>query len=368
MSREQDAEKERVGTAGDRWPQSGAALMTDARVVVVVVNWNGAVHLEECLAALRKQTIREQMHVVVVDNGSTDGSRELLARNADLVTVIANSTNVGFAAGCNQGILEGGRSEFVALLNNDAMPEPTWLEAMLCVMCGDARAGSTTPKVLSYSSRQVFDNTGHVVFADGLTHGRGRKQEDIGQFERPEEVFGASGCAAVLRRSMLDDVGLLDEHFFAYCEDADLAFRARLRGWTCIYVPTAVVYHKFSATGEPFSPFKALHVERNRFWLAIKNLPLPLLLLSPGFTLVRYWWQGYRALTGHGASGRFVQQHSRGALLAILLRAYAQALGGLPRALKQRRAIQARRTASSSDVWRWLRRFGVSARDMSLLE
>ena len=167
---------------------------------------------------------------------------------------------------------------------------------------------------------------------------------------------------------MLDDIGLLDEHFFAYCEDADLAFRARLRGWRCVYVPTAVVYHKFSATGEPFSAFKALHVERNRFWLAVKNLPLPLLLISPIFTIVRYWWQAYGALAGHGASGRFTEQHSRGALLTILLRAYFQALAGLPRVLKQRRAIQARRTVSTGEVWNWLCHYGISARQMALLE
>jgi GT2 family glycosyltransferase len=338
------------------------------RIVVVIPNWNGAVHLEECLAALRGQTLHEQMTVVVVDNASTDDSLAVLAQHADLVTVIANPKNLGFAAACNQGILHEGNSEFVALLNNDAIPEPAWLEALIGAMNGDPKIGSGTPKVLSYDERGRFDNAGHVVFADGLTRGRGRLEEDIGQYEQQEEVFGPSGCAALLRRTMLDDVGLLDEDFFAYCEDADLAFRARLRDWRCVYVPAAVVYHKFSASGESFSAFKALHVERNRLWLAVKNLPLPLLIVSPGFTLLRYVWQAYGALAGQGASGRFTAHHSRGALVGILWRAYMQAIAGLPRVLKQRRVIQSRRTVTTGQVWRWLRQYGVSARQMALLE
>jgi GT2 family glycosyltransferase len=343
-------------------------VIAEPKVVVVIPNWNGSEHLEECLAALQGQTLRERMSVMVVDNGSTDDSLAVLERHADLVTVIGNPENLGFAAACNQGILHDRASEFLALLNNDAIPEPSWLEAMIGAMGGDRRIGSCTPKVLSYDDRRRFDNAGHVVFADGLTRGRGRLHEDVGQYERQEEVFGPSGCAVLLRRAMLDDIGLLDEHFFAYCEDADLAFRARLRGWRCIYVPAAVVYHKFSAGGEPFSAFKALHVERNRLWLAVKNLPLPLLLVSPGFTLLRYMWQAYGALAGRGASGRFIEHHSRGALVTILLRAYLQSLRGLPRVLKQRRAIQSRRTVSTTEVWRWLRRYGVSARHVALLE
>jgi GT2 family glycosyltransferase len=337
-------------------------------VVVVIPNWNGAEHLEESLAALRSQTLYERMSVVVVDNGSTDDSLELLARHADKVTIITNPENVGFAAACNQGMLAERSSEFVALLNNDAVPEPVWLEAMIDAMASDPTIGSCTPKVLSYGERGRIDNVGHVVFADGLTRGRGRLEADSGQYERQEEVFGPSGCALLLRRRMVDDVGLLDESFFAYCEDADLAFRARLRGWRCVYVPAAVVYHKFSASGAPFSEFKALQVERNRLWLAIKNLPLPLLIVSPGFTFVRYLWQAHGAFTGRGASGHFTARYSRGGLAMILLKAYLQALGGLPRVLKQRRAIQSRRTVSTGEVWRWLRRYGVGARHMGLLE
>ena len=336
------------------------------RVSVVIVNWNGAKHLPECLAALQAQTIRDQMEVVVVDNGSTDGSIDLLQRQAGFVKVLPNTTNLGFAAGCNQGI-GASSGEFIALLNNDAVVEPTWLEGLVRAIERAPDVGSCTSKILSYDDHNVFDNAGHVVFADGLTRGRGRLEVDRGQFDRVEEVFCFSGCAALLRRDMLEDVGTFDESFFAYCEDADLGFRARLRGWRCLYVPTAVAYHKFSASSEAFSPFKALHVERNRLWLALKNLPLPLLVLSPIYTLQRYWWQAYGAMTGQGASGRFAEQRSRGALLRILLRAYLEALAGIPRVWRQRRKIQASRKVSAVEVRRWLRAFGVGARQIGLL-
>ncbi|MBX6772840.1 MAG: glycosyltransferase family 2 protein [Chloroflexi bacterium] len=336
-------------------------------VSVVVVNWNGAPYLAECLASLRAQTLRAEMEVILVDNGSTDGSAEAAVREGLLARLIRNETNRGFAAACNQGI-RASRGDYIALLNNDAVADPAWLAELVRAMEADPRIGSCAAKVLSYDARGVIDCVGHVVFADGLTRGRGRGQQDAGQFDRLEEVFCPSGSAALLRRAMLEDVGLFDEAFFAYCEDADLGFRARLRGWRCVYVPTAVAYHRFSASSGPFSAFKAFQVERNRLWLACKNLPAPLLLASPLHTMRRYAWQGYGALAGRGASGRFARERARGRLLWILAAAYLAALAGLPRVARQRAVIQARRTASTAEIRQALRAFGVSAREIALLE
>ncbi|MCC6175092.1 MAG: glycosyltransferase family 2 protein [Chloroflexi bacterium] len=336
-------------------------------VSVVVVTWNGADRLDECLTSLRRQTVADRIETIVVDNGSVDDTPSILERHAGHVVAILNRANLGFATGCNQGI-RASRAPYVALLNDDAVVEPEWVEALLRVIERDPTVGAVTSKILSYDDRTILDNVGHVVFADGLTRGRGRLERDRGQYEQIEEVFCASGCAALLRRTMLVDVGLFDDAFFAYCDDADLGFRARLRGWRTLYVPDAVVYHRFSASTSTFSELKALNVERNRLWLAVKNLPLPLLMVSPAFTFLRYVWQAYGALQGRGASGQFVAQSSRGALIGLLLRAYGQALAGLPRALKQRRSIQSRRTASTVEVMRWLTRYGISARAIALME
>jgi GT2 family glycosyltransferase len=256
----------------------------------------------------------------------------------------------------------------VALLNNDAVADPRWLAELVAALLPAPDAGSCASRVLSYFDRRVVDTAGHVVFADGLTRGRGRGEPDGGRFDAPGEVFCASGSACLLRRAMLDDVGVFDESFFAYCEDADLGFRARLRGWRCLYAPRAVAFHRFSASTAAYSPLKAVHVERNRLWLAVKNLPLPLLLASPAFTALRYVWQAWGALAGRGASGRFARERSAGGLVRLLLRAWAEAARGLPRALRERRIIQARRRASALDVWRWLRRFGIGARAMAFMD
>jgi GT2 family glycosyltransferase len=340
---------------------------TAPEVVAVVVNWNGVAHLAECLDSLLAQRPRPPSRVVVVDNGSTDGSREVIAGYGAAVTPIFNDGNRGFAEGSNQGIELGG-GELVALLNNDAVADPGWLAALVAALGRHPQAGSCTSRILSHADREVFDNVGHVLFRDGLTRGRGRLERDAGQYDREEEVFCASGCACLLRRSMLDDVGLFDESFFAYCEDADLGFRARLRGWSALYVPDAVAYHRFSASTEAFSPLKALNVERNRAWLAVKNLPLPLLAASLLHTLHRYLWQAWGALSARGASGRFVASRSAGELALLLVRAHREALAGLPGAWRQRRIIQRRRKVPIAEILSWFRRFGVGAREIALME
>ena len=348
-------------------PRSLRPAAGSPRVAVVIPNWNGEPHLRTCLEALERQTLRLEMEVWVVDNGSTDGSVALVTELA-WVKLIRNHENCGFAAACNQAIIASD-SPFVALLNNDVVVAADWLERLLEVIVEAPRVGSCTSKVLNQTDPRVIDNCGHVLYADGLTRGRGRLEPDDGRFDRIEEVFCPSGCACLLRWEMLDDVGLFDEAFFAYCEDADLGFRGRLRGWSCLFVPAAVAYHRFSGSSvTAYSSLKALNVERNRLWLAVKNLPLPLLVMSVGATLARYAWQAVGALTHRGASGAFVRERSAPELMRILLASYRQGLVGLPRAWRQRRRIQARRTASILEILSWLRRFGVGARRIALLD
>lgn len=347
----------------------GSTPQAESPVVsAVVVNWNGAQHLDGCLSSLCAQRFAGRLHVILIDNGSSDDSIAVARRYSPRVEILYNSSNRGFAGGANQGIVHR-ESDYVALLNNDAVVRPDWLTELLRAMAKAPDIGSCTSKVMCYDDPEVFDNAGHVLFADGLTRGRGRLEQDRGQYNGEEEVFSASGCAVLLRRKMLEDIGLFDETFFAYCEDADLGFRARLRGWRCLYVPTAVAYHKFSASSDAFSALKALNVERNRLWLAVKNLPWwPFLCASPFFTASRYFWQAWGAVAGRGASGRFVQKNSARQLLGLLLRAYLEAFRGLPHAWRLRRIIQAHRTVPLAEVARWLRVYGVGARKIALME
>ena len=228
--------------------------------------------------------------------------------------------------------------------------------------------GMFAPKILSYQDPEIIDNVGHLLYPDGLSRGRGRLERDCGQYDREETILIPSGCAMLMRRSMLADVGVFDPDLFAYCEDTDLALRAQLKGWRCRYVPSAVVYHKYSAATAPYSPEKAFLVERNRVWVSAKCLPTPLLLASPFFTAARLAAQALAAATNRGAAGRFAESRSRSELIRILVRAWVAALRGLPDALRKRAGIQASRRISILDSWSWVRDHRMSLRDIAFTD
>ena len=325
------------------------------RVSVIVLNWNGRDLLRECLKSLARQDFRD-FEAIVVDNGSTDGSREMVASEFGWVRVIENHRNLGFCAGNNQAIRDSS-GELVVLLNNDAEVRSDFLSRVVEAADFDPDTGMFATRVMMFDRPNVFDSTGLLVYPDGVCRSRGWLEKDVGQYDDSDEVLGPNGCAAVYRRAMLEDVGLFDERYFAYLEDLDLALRGQLRGWTCTYLPAAVVHHKKSMTSGYHSAFKAYLVERNRIWNAVKLLPLRLLLLSPLYTLVRYAAQGFAAANGRGMSSNFRRDYSRLRLAGILVRAYASALVQLPDVLRERRRIQRRRRLGALAVYMLMRRF-----------
>jgi len=220
---------------------------TSGLTSVVIPNWNGAHHLPVCLESLRRQTYPD-VEVIIADNGSTDESLELLARDYTKVQVLALGENRGFAGACNAG-MQAARGEFVVLLNNDTETDPRWLEQVVAAFQRHPEAGIVASKMLLFDQRDTFHTAGDFYRVDGTPGNRGVWQKDTGQYDREEYVFSACGGSAAYRKITLDQVGLLDETFFFSCEDVDLAWRAQLTGWRCIYAPKAVVYHKRSATG-----------------------------------------------------------------------------------------------------------------------
>jgi GT2 family glycosyltransferase len=211
-------------------------------ISVIIPNWNGAHHLRTCLDSLRGQSY-PCVEIIVVDNGSTDGSLRLLEEEYPSSTTIALGENRGFAGACNVGI-RASRGQFVALLNNDTEAEAQWLAEVVSTFRGHPEAGIVASKMRLFDRREVFHAAGDFYRRDGIPGNRGVWQRDVGQYDCEEEVFSANGGSAAYRRSMLDEIGLLDEDFFYSCEDVDLAWRAQLAGWRCIYAPRAVVYHK----------------------------------------------------------------------------------------------------------------------------
>ena len=297
---------------------------------VIIPNWNGAAHLPVCLAALRAQTCAG-LEVIIVDNGSTDASLDLLARDYPWVQVILLGENQGFTGACNAG-LRAGRGEVLILLNNDTQVAADWLEEILAAFSRHPQAGSVACRMLLFDRRTVFHAAGDTFSVAGLPGNRGVWQDDRGQYtEGP--VFSANGGSAAYRRAMLDDVGLLDESFYFSLEDVDLGWRAQLRGWTCIYAPRAVVYHKLSATGGGVT--HSYYNGRNFIYVLAKDVPGPLWR--------RYWPRMLRAQLQISLAAL---RAWRGREARARLRGQLAGLWGLPRQLARRRAIQAGRRVS----------------------
>jgi GT2 family glycosyltransferase len=256
---------------------SSPGKRSSCRVVLVILNWNGRQYLEPCLRSVFAQEFRD-FSVILVDNGSTDGSADLVRTRFPQVHLIENSENRGFAAANNQAVLAS-TSEFVATLNNDTKVDPGWLGALVQAMEADPRVGMCASKMLFADRREVIESAGILVDRTGIAWGlAGGKDDRSSEVAAPTPVFGPCAGAALYRRAMLKDVGLFDEDFFAYLEDIDLAWRAQWAGWTCAYVPGAVVYHVHSATAKEGSRFKSRLLGRNKAWLLCKNYPSPPLL------------------------------------------------------------------------------------------
>ena len=259
-------------------------------ISVVVANWNGCRFLEKCLSSLAAQTY-PAVEVIVVDNGSSDGSVAWLAEHFPAVRVVANAANRGFAVANNQGIAAV-RGAFVALLNNDAWAEPDWVVSLYAAAEPDDRIGMVASLMLSAARPEVVDSAGICVDRCGISWDRAGGQSAAQWSAGPAEVFGACAGAALYRREMLDELGGFDEDFFAYLEDVDLAWRARWLGWRACYAPTARVYHIHSGTGGEGSAFKTYWLARNKLEMIFKNYPLsqlwlylPLILVYDGISL-----------------------------------------------------------------------------------
>lgn len=295
---------------------------------VIIPNWNGAAHLPTCLDALQRQTFTDYK-VIVVDNGSTDNSLGLLARDYPRVQVVALPHNLGFAGGCNAG-LRAAKGEVLAILNNDTEVEPTWLDELLSALERHPEAGMATPKVRLWDDRTRLHTTGDYVRTNGIPDSRGVWQLDEGQYDRETYVFGAAGVAPAYRRAMLDDIGLFDADFVSYCEDVDLSWRAQLAGYRCVYAPQAVLYHKVSATGKGI--IRSFRVARNTIWTLVKNLPVGL-------------WQRHRGAIVEAQWQRFASalRAWRGVEARATLRGQLAGLATMPRVWAKRRRIQSTR-------------------------
>ncbi len=319
---------------------------------VIIPNWNGREWLDRCLRSLLAQTL-QPVEILVVDNGSTDGSAEWVVEAFPAVRVLRQPENLGFARATNIGIQASG-GEFIVFFNNDARAEPDWLERCVKAMGNDAAIASAACRTLDdHDPARIYSlGDGFLPNGDGMNIARGmRYRSDL---PMPRWVFGPSGCTAVYRRAALEKVGLLDEDYVSFHEDVDLNWRLLLAGYKCLYVPEAVAYHVGYATGRKVNDRIAFLSGRNRLLVLFKNLPgslwlrfaIPLALRQAQML----WW----AVKGNAE----MRVRCRGALASLRY---------LPREWRKRRAANRLRRLGAAEVAAFIQTHAVLQRQLNAL-
>lgn len=305
------------------------------KVSIVIPNWNGEDFLADCLDALLKQS--QKCSIVVVENGSVDSSDEILASYGNKITVLKQPKNLGFDGGVNVGIrfAQKHKSDYIALLNNDAIVPPNWLKSLVGVLNADDSVGIVTSKILHFDENRL-DSTGDFYTIYGLPFPRGRNEIDKGQYDNSIEIFGASGGASLYRAKMFEEIGIFDEDFFAYYEDVEISFRAQLRGWKVRYQPKAEVRHHISGTSNKISGFATYHCAKNFWFTYVKNMPA--LLFWKYLPFASYWY-----------CRMFAARLVKGGLWPFF-KGWVAGLALLPKKFGERLKIQKNRTVSAKHI------------------
>ena len=278
-------------------------------VTIVIPNYNGRKLLENCLGTLEKQTVRD-FKVLVIDNGSTDHSTDLQSDRLDL-EMIALPENLGFCGAVNLGIRRT-KTPYLILLNNDTEVDEHFVEAMLHAVKRSERIFSCGAQMIDYHHRELLDNAGDLYTAMGWAVARG-KGRPCSEFDRTSNVFSCCGGAAIYRMELLEKTGGLDEHHFAYLEDVDLGYRARIAGYVNTYEPSAKVFHVGSATtGTRYNEKKVFLAARNTVFVLYKNMPFLQLLLN-----IPFIFAGILVKTAFFVKKGFWKEYQKGLLEGI---------------------------------------------------
>lgn len=305
-------------------------------ISVVIPNWNGRDSLGDCLDSLQLQTLKP--HIIVVENGSIDGSLEFVRENYPDVELVINKKNLGFAGGVNSGIRRAFErsDDFVALLNNDAVADKNWLKYLYDAVATTDSVGIATCKFMSIDHEHL-DSTGDIYSVWGLPFPRGRGEAVSDKYDNSLDVFGGSGGASIYRVAALREIGLFDEDFFAYYEDVDISFRTQLYGWKVKYAPKAIAYHQIGATSGKIKGFTTHQTIKNLPLVVWKNVPARLLWrVLPRFLLA------YTLFCGRALQRRQFRAVAMGLWKVIEL---------LPKKTAERRHIQKARTVSTDYIW-----------------
>ena len=310
-------------------------------VYVVIPNYNGEEHLDLCLSSIRHQTFTD-LRTIVVDNNSKDNSNIIIRERFSEVKLIELNYNSGFAAGVNTGIKEAMKDpemKFILLLNNDIECAVDFTEEFVSGIGTDISIGSAACKMMNFYERDIIDDAGDFIKKKGSPFQRGVGEKDTGQYDKKELIFGACGGAALYRKEVFEKAGFFDEDFFAYYEDIDLSFRSQLLGIKCMYVPSAVCYHKKGGSFKKVNEFALKLRAKNVFTMRMKDYPLSILLLYSPYFFFRRFYIIYKAYKEESPSAA-----------KALLSGYISGILSLPSILKKRSHIQRSKIVSTDYI------------------
>jgi GT2 family glycosyltransferase len=257
------------------------------KVSIVIPNYNGEKYLKICIDSLYVQEFKD-FEIIFVDNGSKDNSCEVISQNYPLIKIIRLSENFGFSKAVNEGI-KASVGEYVVLLNNDTEATVTWLENLVNCIEENKLIFSCCSKMLQYRDRSKIDDVGDEYNLLGWAYKRG-DNSPVDKYCRDEEVFSSCAGAAIYRRRLFEEIGYFDEKFFAYMEDVDLSYRAKIFGYKNIYCSRAEIYHIGSATsGSKYNSFKVKLAAQNNVYVVLKNMPVLQKLLNSPFLLIGFF-------------------------------------------------------------------------------
>jgi GT2 family glycosyltransferase len=306
---------------------------------IIIPNYNGVKELEICFASLEKQTFKD-FNVILADNGSTDNSVEYTKSNYPGYKIIMFDKNYGFAKAINAGlnyVLAVSNSEYVLLLNNDVELKEDFLAKGIETFEKVKDASFIAVKMLNYFNRDVIDDCGDFIKANGGSpFARGHGEKDTGKYDKPEFIFGACAGAAFYKKGVFEKIGIFDEDYFAYLEDLDFSFRLQIAGYKCYYNPEIVCYHKRGETSKKINGLNIQLSEKNLIALRLKNYPLSIYLkYTPLFfiaRIVRYY--------------KFIKFHPP-VIFSSAVRGYIRGLFEIPKTLKKRRKVQKTKQVST---------------------
>ena len=287
-----------------------------------------------CLDSLARSDF-DSYEVIVVDNGSVDGSREMIEEKYPDVRLIKNRENMGFAIACNQGI-KAATGTYISLLNNDIEVESSWLSKLYDGMERHPECGMGTTKMMFLDQRDVFYNTGDQFHAWSVGGGRGQGEKDVGQYDEEDYVFGACAGAGIYRRDFFEQVGIFDEDFFIFAEDVDINMRGQLQGFKCIYLPEAKVYHIGTATVGLYSDRYIFLCKRNDIFVLIRNYSLRMYFRYL-WTILKHQFNDIKYFTDRGQG-------------LVLFKSKLDVFKMLPPMLSRRFRIQSSRTEPDSKI------------------